>query len=399
MCTLKMFVENDSVLTPEKIYAGFAITITDQQISVFQNCMDCTLRLVSRDFNHKAWNKAKQFEMFMAPNKIKIKCLQMERFNSLVYSAATFFQVDPHVTAFLEKFEHITNQLACLVRSFQTLDYVRVLAGVVVALASHLILPFISLTSSSTTSQAKLMEALPILYTDLTTVKVEKLLDLDKPAFNFVSTERFNQSNFPEILLSPARLVLAENSELACQVLKLLLPRLAKGWERQRGNEYSFGVNPDQEARDKVADMNQEKLKQALINNLDPEQSVGFINHERSVRGATQLGAASRAHVSGKGAKLIKGEVTEERFRKISCPEGEMSTIMKEWKEKQDALAEEGLDSKTVVNLAADRQRNNDLTFLKTKGGPFTTAADVDSYMVGDNSDLEKTKRLYMEVS
>ena len=222
-----MFVENDSVLTPEKIYAGFAITITDQQISVFQNCMDCTLRLVSRDFNHKAWNKAEQFEMFMAPNKIKIKCLQMERFNSLVYSAATFLQVDPHVTAFLEKFEHITNQLACLVRSFQTLDYVRVLAGVVVALASHLILPFISLTSSSTTSQAKLMEAFPILYMDLTTVKVEKLLDLDKPAFNFVSTERFNQSNFPEILLSPARLVLAENSELACQVLKLLLPRLA----------------------------------------------------------------------------------------------------------------------------------------------------------------------------
>ena len=103
--------------------------------------------------------------------------------------------------------------------------------------------------------------------------------------------------------------------------------------------------------------------------------------------------------MSGKGAKLIKGEVTEERFRKISGPEGEMSTIMKEWKEKQDALAEEGLDSKTVVNLAADRQRNNDLTFLKTKGGPFTTAADVDAYMVGDNSDLEKNKRLYMEVS
>jgi len=102
--------------------------------------------------------------------------------------------------------------------------------------------------------------------------------------------------------------------------------------------------------------------------------------------------------VSGKGAKLIKGEVTEERFRKISGPEGEMSAIMKEWKEKQDALAEEGLDSKTVVNLAAERQHNNDLKSLKAKGGPFTTAADVDSYMAGNISDLEKNKRLYMEV-
>ena len=55
-------------------------------------------------------------------------------------------------------------------------------------------------------------------------------MDLDTPAFNLVLTERFKQSNFPEMLLSPARLVLAENSQLACQVLKLLLPRLDKGW-------------------------------------------------------------------------------------------------------------------------------------------------------------------------
>ena len=121
---LNLFVEIDSTLTPDKIYAGFSITITDTQISVLQNCVDCTLRLVSRDFNHKFWNKAKEFELFMSPRVIKIKRLQMERFNSLVYSAATFLLVDPHVTAFLDKFEHITNQLACLVRSFQTLEYV-----------------------------------------------------------------------------------------------------------------------------------------------------------------------------------------------------------------------------------------------------------------------------------
>ena len=42
--THKLFVEIDSTLTPEKIYAGFVFTLTDQQIS------DCTLRLVSRDF-------------------------------------------------------------------------------------------------------------------------------------------------------------------------------------------------------------------------------------------------------------------------------------------------------------------------------------------------------------
>ena len=395
---LKLFVEIDSTLTPDKIYAGFAITITDTQISVMQNCIDCTLRLVSRDFNHKSWNKSEEFELFMAPDQIKIKRLQMERFNSLVYSAATFLLVDPHVTAFLDKFEHITNQLACLVRSFQTLDYIRVLAAVVVALGSHLILPYISLTSSSTTTQEKLLTAFPALYTDLTNTDPEKLLDLDNPAFCFASSERFKQSNFSPNLLAPAKQILTVNKSQACKVLSLLLPRLAEGWERQRGNQYGFGLHPDLEAKDRLSAMDQEKLKTAPVNNLDPERSVGFINHERSIRGATQLPAASRAHVSGKGSALIEGEVTTTRFRKLSGPEGDMSKIMAEWREKQEALAAEGLDAKTVTNLSVDRQRNNDLTSLKAQGGPFTTAACVDSYMASDIPDKEKNLRLYLEV-
>ena len=175
--------------------------------------------------------------MFLAPQRLTIKRLKMERFNSLVFPAATFLMVDPRVTEFLAKYEHITNQLACLVRSFRTLDYIRVLAAVVVALGSHLILPYISLTSSSTTTKDKLMVAFPTLYTDLTTVDPKELLNLDRPAFKFTSVERFKQTNFPEELLVPARLVLSENKQLATQVIKLPLPRLAKGWEKQRGDE------------------------------------------------------------------------------------------------------------------------------------------------------------------
>ena len=396
--TLSLFVEIDTTLTPDKIYAGFAITITDTQISVFQNCVDCSLRLVSRDFNHKAWNKSEEFELFMAPENIQIKRLQMERFNSLVFSAATFLKVDPHVSAFLEKFEHITNQLACLVRSFQNLDYIRVLAAAVVALATHLILPFINLTSSATTTQEKLLVAFPQLYTDLTTTNPENLLDLDRPAFSFISEERFKNSNFPEDLLEPARKVILENKEQVVKVVELLLPRLAKGWERQRGDQYGFGSSPNLESAERVASMDQEKLKGAPVNNLDPERSVGWINHERSVRGASQLGAASRAHVTGKGAALIKGETTDSRFRKMSGPEGELSSIMRDWEVKQKELAAQGLDSKTVANLATDRQRNNDLTVLKSLKGPFTTAADVDEYLASGFPVADMNKRLYLEV-
>ena len=132
--------------------------------------------------------------------------------------------------------------------------------------------------------------------------------------------------------------------------------------------------------------------------NLDPERSVGFINHERSVRGATQLSAASRAHVSGKGAALIAGEVTDEKFRRLSGPDGDMTKLMVEWKVKQEALAAEGLDSKTVASLGIDRQRNNDLATLKSKGGPFTTSADVDLYLAEGGSEGDQNGRLYLEV-
>ena len=76
-----------------------------------------------------------------------------------------------------------------------------------------------------------------------------------------------------------------------------------------------------------------------------------------------------------------------------------MSSIMKEWKQKQEGLASQGLDSKTVSNLAVDRQRNNDLTTLKAAGGPFTTSTEVDTFLAGGGSEADHNKRLYLEVS
>ena len=72
---------------------------------------------------------------------------------------------------------------------------------------------------------------------------------------------------------------------------------------------------------------------------------------------------------------------------------------MKEWKQKQEYLAAHGLDSKRVSNLAVDRQRNNDLTTLKAAGGPFTTAAEVDLYLGGVETEIDQKKRLYLEVN
>ena len=104
--------------------------------------------------------------------------------------------LDSHVTAFPDKFQHITNSL-------QELKFARVLAAVGVILGSHLIEPFIYLTSSSKTTWSVLQVAFPTLYSDLTTVKIELLLDLTKPALKFISEERFKSCLYTAELLEP----------------------------------------------------------------------------------------------------------------------------------------------------------------------------------------------------
>ena len=152
----KLWREIDTTIGPDKIFAGFCLTINTEQVSVAENWLDCLLRLVSHDFDHKQWNKAEEFDLFIHPEKNNAKRLQKERFNSLVYSCVVALNLDQNVSKFLLRYENITNQLACICRSFESLEYLRIMADVGAVIGIHLIEPFVSLTSSSKTTYSKL---------------------------------------------------------------------------------------------------------------------------------------------------------------------------------------------------------------------------------------------------
>ena len=57
----------DITIGSSKIFAGFAVTLTDVQTSVTEQWIDVSLRLVSPDFDHKMWNKASEFNKFIEP--------------------------------------------------------------------------------------------------------------------------------------------------------------------------------------------------------------------------------------------------------------------------------------------------------------------------------------------
>ena len=320
-----------------------------------------------------------------------------ERFNSLVYCCAVALALDSKITSFLAKYTNITNNLACIVRSFESLEYLRVLAAVGVIIGTHLVEPYLSLTSSSTTTWEKLITAFPTLYQDFSSVEPALLLDLTQPAFKFVSQERFSSCLYSEELLLPTKLIIESFRTEILSVLRILLPKLAKGWERQRGQMFGFGKTITSEATIKKLD--QEKLEHAPISNLDSERLVGSINHELRVRGAQELNAASSSLVRAKGIDLISGKGMDKKFLKMTAVDGELPAILKEWEAKQKELKKMGMEQKEISNIGADKQRNADLQKLTEVGGPFTSPESVEAYMINQEvGEVEKGKRLYLEV-
>ena len=395
----KLWLELDMAIGPDKIFSHFAVSLADQHVSVAEQWIDCITRLFTHDYDHKPWCKAGEFDLHIHPLSNPAKRLIKERFNSLCYTCMVALWLDQHAPGFLSKHTHITNNLACIVRSFEGLDYLRVCACLGVILLVHVVEPFLSLTTSSITSWEKLQVALPTLFNDLKSVKPQLLLDLSSPALSFISPERFKSCLPPPDLLLPAQQVIEEHRQELLDLLQLLLPKLAAAWELQRGDWFGFGASPNPESSVRVADMNQNKLKTAPINNLDAERSVGSIQYELNIRGKKNLKAASSAHVKNKGEELIKDKDMPAKFRQLVKKDEKIDKLLQVWETNQQELVKAGLEEKEAANFSTDKRRNSDLELLVKQGGPFTSPNMVNEFMARtDISDVDKNKRLYIEV-
>ena len=302
-CLQKLFKKVDTMIGPTKIFSVFAVSLSEVQESVVEQWMNCVTRLITHDYDHKSWNYADEFDIFICPLKNPAKRLQQERFNSMVYTGLISLYLDKHVSSFLSKFTNITNSLACIIRSFEELEYLRVLAAVIVIVGVHLVEPYLSLTTSSTTTWDDLVKAFPSLYTDLTTTKPELLLDLTSPAFSFISKNRFKHTVYPSSLLEPTIQIIEQYRGKICKTLELLLPMLAEGWKQQQGEMFEFGGESyDQESPMLIRNLDQEKLKKAHVHNLSSEREVGSVQYGLKVRGAKQIKAVSSSLVKAKAA-------------------------------------------------------------------------------------------------
>ena len=255
-----------------------------------------------------------------------------------MYTAAVVLWLDKHVSDFLRRFTNVTNQLACIVRSFENLEYLRVLAAVIVLVGVHLVEPFLSLTTSASTTWEKLREAFPQLHSDLTSTDPVSMLGLTEPAFSFVSKERYVSTLYHPDLLQPVKEIIEEFQPEVISMLKLLLPKLADGWCTQRGEIFDFGEGKDKENSLKLKDFDAEKLKDAPIHNLSSETAVGSVNYGLKVYGNKQLNVVSSSLVKASASQLLEGKTPTPEMKKLAGKDGEIPQILQKWKEKQDEL-------------------------------------------------------------
>ena len=80
------------------------------------------------------------------------------------------------------------------------------------------------------------------------------------------------------------------------KIFKLMLPKLAEGWLRQRRDVFGFG-DFDQKSPRLHINIDPDILDKALINNMAVERQVGRINYELKIRGSKGLKAASSSNV------------------------------------------------------------------------------------------------------
>ena len=179
----------------------------------------------------------------------------------------------------------------------------------------HLIEPYLALTYFRAVTYEQLIPISRQLYDDLKNTSSSDLLAVDKFAFSFT-----NGLVFEEVILWNPKLITSLKDYIqlykprVLHILDLLLPMLTEGWFVQRGNVFGFGAY-DLESSKLVTNMNMEDLKAAPINNLDPERSVGSINHGLSIYGRSELQAASSTHLKGKSYDLIELKPPDEYLK------------------------------------------------------------------------------------
>lgn len=304
------------------------------------------------------------------------------------------------IAEYLMKFEHVTNNMAILDRSFVDMgDVLKPIFCATAVLGHHIMRPFQRLLVDVDTTYASLLVAFPKLYEELLETDPELMLNPDQ-VFKFVSADMFKETLPKEHLVTNLFNCSQEYKGEVIKILRICLGKFHRGFDKQKGAIFGFGntANADTGHVLKITSLADKSiLIDTPVHNLGEERSVGWLNYELNFRGREHFNTSSQNLVVNKSTDLITDSFAN--FKKFRRQAKDIKDVKNQWNKKMEDLEKEGLSSQEAASLTEEHKRLRDLKFLKTQNpsGPFTSADEVNSNM-SNTTFTERSERLYIEV-
>ena len=124
----------------------------------------CLTNFVNKENSAKSWNRFSHFNKFIAPKKNETLALKDHRFNHLNDCCLILVYHIDDITEYLSRFEHVTNNMAILDRSFAEMAKVLITLYAAALLGIHITRPFHRLLIDVDTNYNTLLSTIPKLY-------------------------------------------------------------------------------------------------------------------------------------------------------------------------------------------------------------------------------------------
>lgn len=154
----------------------------------------CLTKFVNKENSAKPWNRHSHFSSFISPKTNETIELKDHRFNRLNDCCMLLLYHLDDIAEYLLKFEHVTNNMAILDRSFvEMAEVLKPIYCATALLGIHILRPFLRLLIDTDTTYETLLTAFPKLNSELEEVDPNLLFD-SQQVFKFLPNDMFKET-------------------------------------------------------------------------------------------------------------------------------------------------------------------------------------------------------------
>lgn len=285
------FIERD--MTLEAIFKNFMVDLDfdSKHGSVCGQALDCILRLVAPEFQHKPWNYYKQFILHLQNSGVHqvLFAYKDQRFGCLSRAAAVLVFVFPWIESFLDNYPSITNRLACIVRSFLHVEYLKPAFVVFAALGIHLVEPFYSVTIAKGATHSNLNIFYQCLHDQLSRQITIAFFQFQNPWFDCGSQKLFGnvKKSYGQQVVEAVTEMANLYEEDCIKLCNFIVPELKTILARQRRD---YGISEEFQPRFPV-EKQAANVDDTPVTNMAEERMCGKVDY--SLHKMKQLEAVS----------------------------------------------------------------------------------------------------------